>query len=595
MAEQDTASPTYTVERRADVRRMFDASATPLPEKLRAEAQEVAARVFRLDEDTRGPVTKGDHVGPYRILRPLGSGGQAFVYEAEHTELGRRVALKVPRKDVAERLLREARISARLEHSRIVRVEHVGEHEALGGPLPYLVLEFLEGDSLDHRLEQFPAGLPLEEVKRIGEAILEGLAYAHAQGIVHRDVKPSNVLFDANDEPKIADLGIGTQATGPDLDHSIDRTQLTAEGAVIGTPMFMAPEQEDPSLLAGGSIDGRADLFSFGKMLFVMLTGASPRTIRPPSRMRPGLDPRWDDLLFKLLEEDRELRHADAEEALAALRAAPDGRPIRVEVRPLTDSGEEPAIRVTEKGRVPVGTIVFDPAESVPRGWGSKVFGLGALASAGFAGFLAFVASHQTGWTQKEMLPLLLASILATPALLLLRRGEKLTGYGLGGGLAAIPAALLAGWQPALFFGRWAAQVPGIANIGHSDFIGLGVVLTVLTAIFALGLTLAYRWRRKTQERAALREAERWYYSSDAYVPGQRDMAVSYLLWAFLGFFGAHRFYLGRPFTGLLWFFTGGLVGIGWLVDAFWTYHMVEVENARALVHAHRRQRRLAA
>src|SRR5581483_8622194 len=191
----------------------------------------------------------------------------------------RKVAYKVPRRDVGDRLAREAKLVARLVHRSIVQVVDL----SLEGPLPFLVLELCPGGSLEERLEAAsPDGLPLDPVFAVATSVLEALAFAHGQGVIHRDIKPANILFDAEDRAKVADFGIGTLAAGGDelsLSHEASKQSLLA-----GTPLYLAPEQENPALREGGALDGRADLFSFGKVLFQMLTGASPRTIRPPSR-----------------------------------------------------------------------------------------------------------------------------------------------------------------------------------------------------------------------------------------------------------------------------------------------------------------------
>ena len=314
----DQAAATLTPpERRSDLTSLLAASSAPLPANLRSETRAVASRLFGVGDQDWGPLNPGDSLGPYRIEELLGSGGQGHVYAARHQQLGRTMALKVPRRDVADRLFHEARVAARVEHPRIVRVEDIRED----GDTPYLVMEHCTGGSLEELLEQHPKGLPLKQVLAISRAVLEALAHAHGRGVVHRDVKPSNVLFDDKGGAKLADLGIGTLATaGEELTHSI---AMSADpgAAIAGTPLYMAPEQENPARLQGGKVDGRADLFSFGKLLFAMVTGASPATIRPPSRLRSGLTAGWDDLIFALVEEDRTRRPANSGEVLKRLVA----------------------------------------------------------------------------------------------------------------------------------------------------------------------------------------------------------------------------------------------------------------------------------
>ncbi len=417
--------------RRRDVDRLFRAHEFPFPDELRAEVHDAAERLFGAPSEA--PYRPGDRLGVYRIVRLLGAGGQAYVYEASHEQLQRRVALKVPRPEVAERIIREARLTAPLEHPHIVRVEDIAaDREA-----PFLVMECCTGGSLDHLLERYPGGLPLADVRAIARAVLEALEFSHRRGVVHRDVKPANVLFDARGTPKLADLGIGTAGTGgPDLEHSVGLSRATLEGP-MGTPLFVAPEQEDPRRLRGASIDGRADLFSFGKMLFVMLTGASPRTIRPPSRLRPGLDPAWDDLVFRLVEEARERRYASATEALAALAAIPERAPA-----------SPVAVTVTPSA-LPAPT---EPARD-PRRLAGAVFFVAALLSAAFAAYLE--VQHTTlrigpsAWL--DLAPLKVGALLGGAFLLWFRRLERRAAQATSAGAALVLSALLAGWAPALY------------------------------------------------------------------------------------------------------------------------------------------------
>ncbi len=294
-------------ERSERVSSLFGAIASETPTSVRERAADLAERFVRDSE--RLPLAEGDGAGPYEIIDVLGSGGQAVVYRAKHRQLGRQVALKVPRREVAERLLKEAKLAAGLEHAAIARVEDV----QLDGEVPYMVMELCEGGSLETLLEKHRDGLPIARVVEISRAVLAALQTAHAAGIVHRDVKPANILFDAHGKAKVGDFGIGTVATAPEVSHSLEVSHATR---LAGTPLFMAPEQEDPSLREGARLDGRADLFAFGKVLFQMLTGASPRTVRPPSRLRDDLPEPWDLFVFKLLEERPGDRFADAAEAL---------------------------------------------------------------------------------------------------------------------------------------------------------------------------------------------------------------------------------------------------------------------------------------
>jgi serine/threonine protein kinase len=203
-------------------------------------------------------------IGHYEVLEVLGQGGFGIVLRAFDEVLQRVVALKVLAPQMAatspalKRFLREARSSARVRHENVVQVHAVEEQ-----PLPYLVMEFIPGETLQQRLDRTG---PLEtlEIVRIGRQIAEGLAAAHDTGLIHRDIKPGNILIEAGPHlhVKITDFGLARAA---------DDASLTQSGLVAGTPMFMSPEQAN-----GESLDYRADLFSFGSVLYTMTTGRSP-------------------------------------------------------------------------------------------------------------------------------------------------------------------------------------------------------------------------------------------------------------------------------------------------------------------------------
>jgi serine/threonine protein kinase len=321
--------------RNEQVARVFSAVEAETPASVRSRARDLSARYMADHGDADGfPLAAGDPAGPFEILEVLGSGGQAVVYKARHRQINRLVALKVPRREVGDRLLKEASMTASLEHASIARVEDVH----LDGPVPYLVMELCEGGSLEDLLDGRSEGLDLGQVREIATAVLTALAFAHDHGVVHRDVKPANILFDREGRAKVGDFGIGTHSATDSLSVSMDVSQRTL---LAGTPLYLAPEQEDPSLRVDGRLDGRADLFAFGKVLFQMLTAASPRTVRPPSRLRQGLETAWDDYVFKLTEERPERRFAKAREALAAMPgSAPEVAVVRA---PAPRAGSDPA------------------------------------------------------------------------------------------------------------------------------------------------------------------------------------------------------------------------------------------------------------
>jgi serine/threonine protein kinase len=210
-------------------------------------------------------------IGQYDVLEVLGKGAFGIVFRAFDDKLQRVVAVKVLAPSLAttsparKRFLREARSSAGVRHENVVQVHAVEEQ-----PLPHLVMEFVPGETLQQRLDR-TGPLDAAEVVRIGRQIAEGLAAAHATGLIHRDIKPSNILVESGPAAtvKITDFGLARAA---------DDASLTRSGVVAGTPMYMAPEQAK-----GESLDHRADLFSLGSVMYVMATGRPP--FRAPSTL----------------------------------------------------------------------------------------------------------------------------------------------------------------------------------------------------------------------------------------------------------------------------------------------------------------------
>ena len=213
------------------------------------------------------PLSSGIHLGTYEILGPLGAGGMGEVYRARDTRLGREVAVKVLAQhassspDDRARFRREAMTISSLNHPNICVLHDIGRE----GDADYLVLELVEGETLAQRLTR--GSLPLPEAVRFGIDIAEGLAAAHAAGVVHRDLKPSNVML-TRTGAKLMDFGIAKRNPGPAGADAVTQDTVTAPGVVIGTLSYMAPEQ-----LEGRGVDARSDLFAFGAVLYEMLTG----------------------------------------------------------------------------------------------------------------------------------------------------------------------------------------------------------------------------------------------------------------------------------------------------------------------------------
>ena len=256
------------------------------------------------------------------------------VFQGEDPKLGRKVAIKAMLPDLAEsksaqrRFLREARAAAALEHDHIVTIHHVGEERGA----PFIVMPLLQGEPLDKRLEH-EVRLPLAEVLRIGRQTALGLEAAHKKGLIHRDIKPANIWLEAEtDRVKILDFGLARPA--------VDNAQLTQQGAIIGTPAYMAPEQA-----MGGVVDARCDLFSLGCVLYRLTTGQPPfkgsDTIStlmsvagdqppPPHALAPAVPSGLSDLVMQLLAKKPEDRPGTAQEVAAELAALAEENEIEV-------------------------------------------------------------------------------------------------------------------------------------------------------------------------------------------------------------------------------------------------------------------------
>jgi Tol biopolymer transport system component len=292
-------------------------------------------------------VGPGSRLGPYEIVAQVGAGGMGEVWRARDTRLGRDVAVKVLPERLASdaealaRFEREARAVAALSHPHIVALFDIG-HD---GGTAYLVMELLAGESLAARLARGP--VPLGEAVGIAVQVAEALAAAHRQGVVHRDLKPGNVML-TRGGVKLLDFGLakrsgptsrGTPAGWtqlPTAEAGAERTPLTAEGSLLGTLQYMAPEQ-----LEGREVDARADLFAFGAMLYEMVTGArafpgaTPASViaailkdepRPIAELQPLAPPALERLVRRCLAKDPDDRWqsaADVAEALAWIDDAP--------------------------------------------------------------------------------------------------------------------------------------------------------------------------------------------------------------------------------------------------------------------------------
>jgi serine/threonine-protein kinase len=279
--------------------------------------------------------------GRYEVGELIGRGGMAEVHLGHDTRLGRPVAIKMLRSDLARdttflsRFRREAQSAAGLNHASIVAVYDSGEDTITdaGGatvPVPYIVMEYVDGKTLREVLNE-RAPLEPAEAARITEGVLDALAYSHRMGIVHRDIKPANVMIGKHGEIKVMDFGIARAVA--DTNATMTQTQ-----AVIGTAQYLSPEQAQ-----GQHVDARSDLYSTGCLLFELLTGRPPfQADSPvaiayqhvgqqpprPSSLNPEVPPAYDAVVLHALAKDREARYQDATAFRADLQAARLGRPI---------------------------------------------------------------------------------------------------------------------------------------------------------------------------------------------------------------------------------------------------------------------------
>ncbi|MBL8794192.1 MAG: protein kinase [Planctomycetia bacterium] len=291
------------------------------PAQLTQEARQVLAPPQAADEMGR--------LGPYRVLKLLGQGGMGMVFLAEDPKLQRTVALKVMLPAVAvnatakERFLREARATAAIEHDHIVTIHQVDEDRGM----PFLAMQLLKGMSLEDylkKVKETKKPITLGQILKLGREVARGLAVAHERGLIHRDIKPANIWLDATagGRVKILDFGLARPAAA-------DST-ITQSGMIVGTPAYMAPEQA-----TGQQIDGRADLFSLGVVLYRLCSGRLPwkgetamgtlmavATEDPPTiqELNPRLPPKLAALVMQLLAKKPEARPASAKAVVAAIQ-----------------------------------------------------------------------------------------------------------------------------------------------------------------------------------------------------------------------------------------------------------------------------------
>src|SRR5579862_3569063 len=213
----------------------------------------------------------GTMLGPYEIGAPLGAGGMGEVYRARDTRLERTVAVKILPKEMSndlsrkQRFEREAKTISNLNHPHICVLHDVGHHEGID----YLVMECVEGETLSKRLEK--GALPLEQVLRYGAELADALDKAHKNGVIHRDLKPGNIMLTCNGA-KLLDFGLAKPSKGLlselTMTAQLPSSPVTQEGTILGTFQYMSPEQVE-----GKELDARSDIFSLGAVIYEMMTG----------------------------------------------------------------------------------------------------------------------------------------------------------------------------------------------------------------------------------------------------------------------------------------------------------------------------------
>src|SRR5215470_2200437 len=315
---------------------------------IQSPAIEIAAKAMAAEplietsNKSMGSHIAGSQIGAYQLLEPLGRGGMGEVYLALDTRLGRKVAVKLLLAEFttdAERLRRfelEARAASALNHPNIITIHEIGKVRTEAGDTHYIVTEYVEGETLRRRLTNAPQiGLKLSETIGLAAQIAAALAAAHGAGIIHRDIKPENVMVRRDGIVKVLDFGLAklTEPSSPAVNTqaaALARNR-TDTGVVMGTPRYMAPEQA-----RGEKVDARADIFSFGVLVYEMLAGCAPFTgatasdcnaailkEEPPelSETNQKVTPQLEKIVRRCLEKRPERRFQSASDLCFALEA----------------------------------------------------------------------------------------------------------------------------------------------------------------------------------------------------------------------------------------------------------------------------------
>src|SRR5713226_5042010 len=277
-----------------------------------------------------------EKISHYRILHRLGAGGMGEVYLAEDTLLNRKVAIKLlPADTVADeqaekRLIKEAQAAAALDHPNICAIHEVGRH----GGYSFIVMQYVEGETLAGRMKKSP--LEFHEALDIAVQVADGFAEAHSRGIIHRDIKPQNIMITGRGQAKLMDFGLAKATRQKSLAESEAETEslFTEPGMILGTVPYMSPEQ-----VKGEALDARSDIFSFGVVLYEMISGRQPfasesaaatfsailtRELQPLARYSREAPAELERIVSKALRKDKEDRYQTARDLLIDLRSLRD-------------------------------------------------------------------------------------------------------------------------------------------------------------------------------------------------------------------------------------------------------------------------------